>query len=159
MGEVQVNTGLTGFISLWELAKLEGLTHDHGNEHCMGLLLALTKDLEQKPHPKQALAEAGHFVYKYEKKMMNKTSKLRSKTLTATVEHNNLQLADFQAVQKSMDDISAQSGFASFPSSSTKKGKTRKAITDVDPALKDKQAKQNELEACHDPEIHFCGFL
>ena len=80
MGESQVNTGLKGFIALWEIAKLEGLTYDPGNEHCMGLLLGMTKDCEQKPHPKQALAEAGHFVYKYEKKLMDRTSKMRSKT-------------------------------------------------------------------------------
>ena len=151
MSMTQDKTGLSGMISLWEVAKLEGLIYDPANADSMKLLQALVKDLENEPHPKPALAEAGHYVYKYEKTLMDKTSKRKTNSLTSSVEHNNLSLEEFQDAKATMGDVVTTSGFGSATHNS--KGKKPKAIKDSDPEAKAKQALKKELEVRNDPDM------
>ena len=55
---------LSGEMALWEVATADGLEYNEAN---IPILMGLVEDCPSQPHPKPALAAAGHLVYDYEK--------------------------------------------------------------------------------------------
>ena len=74
---------VSGELALWEIAKIEGLPFTDDNKV---ILQGLVEGCPSRPHPKPALAAAGHLIYDYSKKMAGEAVKDDSHALSLTKE-------------------------------------------------------------------------